>query len=163
MAIGLNAFNWFGDKIMQAVTGDIQLKLHTAGAAVRARANALAPKKTGALAASIDYRVVGKTLTIFVGVPYGIYQEYGTRNIPPHPYIRPALLEMGRIWGANLEMAFQTQFAAAPMFAHQAGFTFPKRLTAKQRHHVATHLGPTSNRLYRGNVRRAKLRVRRSP
>ena len=158
-----STFTWLGDKVLQAITGDIERKLHTAGAAIRSRAYMLAPKKTGAMAASIDYRVVGSTLTIFVGAPYGMFQEFGTRSIRPHPDIRPALNELGRIFGSTIEMAFNTPVYAQPIIAHQAGFIVPKTLTPKQKAHVAAHLLPTSKRHYKGNVRRARLYARPSP
>jgi len=162
MPIG-STFTWLGDRVIRAVTGDIERRLHTAGAAVRTRAYQLAPKKTGYLAASIDYRVVGSTLTIYVGAPYGMFREFGTRTSRPTPYIRPALNELSRIFGSTINMAFNTPVYANPVIAHQAGFVVPKTLTPKQRAHVAAHLLPASKRHYKGNVRRAKLYARRSP
>ncbi len=142
-----------------------------------ARAQALAPFKSGALRGSIRYEVsgggggvrlglgglytAGKTLIIEVGVPYGIFQEFGTRHIRPHPYIRPALNEIGRIFGAELGIQFNTPTYGSPVYAHQAGFTHPKHLTNRQKAHIATHLLPASKRHFKGNVKRAKLHVRK--
>jgi HK97 gp10 family phage protein len=58
---------------------------------VKAQARALAPVAKGRLKGSIDYEV--KKAEGFVGSPveYAIYQEFGTRNIAPQPYLRPAI------------------------------------------------------------------------
>ena len=176
--MGLFGFQWFGDKFLADVENRVDAGLNRAGQSVVARAQALAPKRTGALSSSISYQVTGagggakltlsgftttgKTLTFTVGVPYGIFQEFGTRNIRPHPYLRPALNEVGKIFGAELGMEFNIPFIASPLYAHQAGFALPPGLTGRQRKHIAKHLGPTSKRHYRGNVRKAKLRVRRA-
>lgn len=169
----MSVFRWFGDRIQRAVLGDIETKLHRAGAAVVARAQSLAPVDTGALRASIGYVVAGETgqrmtLSIQVGMPYGIYQEFGTRYMRPHPYIRPALNEIGRIFGADIQMDFTRGgpaqwhglLATGPGFAASPSPRW-RPLTPKQIRHVQRHLIPTSKRLYRGNVKRARMRVRR--
>lgn len=181
MAIGLVggnwSFNWFGDRIKQAIDRHIDNKMHQTGQAVVARAQALAPVKTGALRASIYYLVQynesgGRhVLHIRADVPYAIFQEFGTRNIPPHPFIRPALNEMSRIWGFDVNMGFAGQgynaqagtgwhglLAGNRGFAASASHRF-KPLTTKQVHHVRTKLIPTSKRLHRGNVRRSRMTV----
>ena len=155
------AQQWFGQRIINALEQRVVQGLHRAGTQVVAKAKTLAPVDAGFLRSSIDYQVIGKTLTIRVGAPYGMFQEFGTRYIRPHPYIRPALNEIGRVLGGSIGMEFAVPFINQPILAHQAGFVLPKGLTAKQREHVARHLLPTSKRLYRGNVRRAKLRTRR--
>jgi hypothetical protein len=164
MAIGLvqtgSGFTWNGAGVLAYVDRKIIENLHRGGQAVVARAQQLAPVKTGALRAGIDYQVIGKTLTIISRVPYGLFQEQGTRTVPAHPHIRPALLELGRLWGGSLAMQFNTPNYLGPVLAHQAGFTHPSTLTSKQREHIHRNLMPVSKRLYKGNVRRAKFRAR---
>ncbi len=173
---GGGAFQWFGDKVKAAINRHLDDKMHQTGAAVVARAQAMAPVRTGALRASISYLVQyneaggRSTLHIQVGMPYGIYQEFGTRNIPPHPFIRPALNEIGRIWGFDVNM----QFAAVPGHAgllagtghgrSQAGFAASasprfRPLTPKQIGHVEKSLIPSIKRHHRGNVKRARFSV----
>lgn len=163
-----SAFTWLGNKVADEVFGEIDQRLTRAGHAWQARAMALAPVKTGALRNSLYFRVENRTLTVGVGVRWGVFQEFGTRTIPPHPYMRPALNELGRIFGAELGMEF-----AAPgsgqwqgIFAHQGSFVVPsgiqpRPLTRAQHEHVRKHLMPTSRRLHKGNVKRARMVVRR--
>ncbi len=166
MGIVLNSFNWLGDQVKARIYGDIDTRMRMAGQSIVTRAQALAHVDTGEMRAGIGfiYNQSTHTLQIYADAPHSIFEEFGTRYHIPHPYIRPALIEAGRLMGINLEIGFANiPHINAPMYAHQAGFAYPPRLTARQRQHVATHLGPTSRRLYRGNVRRAKIRVRRSP
>lgn len=163
-----SAFAWLGQKVSDEVFGEIDNRLTRAGYAWQARAEQLAPVKTGALRSSLYFRVADRTLTVGVGVGYGIFQEFGTRNIRPHPYIRPALNELGWLFGAELGMEF-----AAPgmgtwqgIYAHQGSFVVPsgiqpRPLTRAQHEHVRKHLMPTSKRLHKGNVKKAKMTVRR--
>ena len=178
MALGFisSSFQWFGQQVKAKIDRVIDDKMHRCGEAIVARAQALAPVRTGALRDSIAYVVAynemgGRhTLSIQVGVPYGIYQEFGTRNMDPHPYIRPALNEISRIWGFDVHM----QFAAVPGHAgllastgkgfKRAGFAASaskhwKPLTPKQAHHVEHVLKPSIQKYHRGNVKRSKMYV----
>lgn len=66
-------------------------------------ARILAPYKTGALRDSIidgvGYTIDGVPVAaVAATVPYALYQELGTRVIPPSPYLRPALhIALGRL------------------------------------------------------------------
>lgn len=65
---------------------------------VRARAQTLAPWKTGALAGSV--RIVGGSNRIAVRAGgkkafYARFQEYGTKKMPAHPFLKPAVEERG--------------------------------------------------------------------
>ena len=157
--------DWFGDRIVKMVKDKNDAKMRATGEAIVARAKQLVPVDTGKLRDSIGYtyRQSDSTLTIHVDMYYGLWVEAGTRYMRPQPYIRPALNEVGRIFGTSVEMAFAVPAAGRwnSMLMHQAGFAHPRSLTAKQRAHVRQHLMPTSKRLYRGNVRRAKMVVRR--
>jgi len=167
-------FKWFGDRVRAQWEKEIDRRMHRTGEAIVNRARQLAPVRTGALRDSIDYIVLynpGKRseLRITVGMPYGIFQEFGTRNIPPHPYIRPATNEFGRIWGFDVAMDFQAPTTATWQgiyYTKDAGYVLPsaiqpRPLTAKQRVHVARYLVPSARRLNVGNVRRAGMHVRR--
>lgn len=166
--IGLQSFNWAGDKIRAAIYGNIDTRMRAAGQAIVARAQALAPQRTGQLRASIGYvyRQQDHTLQIYADAMYAIFVEYGTRHMVPHPYIRPALLEAGRLFGINLEIGFaNVPHINAPILAHPGGkqqvlFSTPANLSAKQLRHVRKHLVRTSSLLHHGNVKRARLRVR---
>lgn len=168
------AFQWFGDKVATWVGQQIDNRLHQAGQRIVARAQQLAPVKTGALRNSILYVVgesaglTGHYLSIQVGMPYGIYQEFGTRNIPPHPYIRPALIEAGRIFGAETQMQFASPgthgLLAGTGLGMQAGFAATahpafRPLTERQKRHVKGVLIPSVKKLHRGQVRRTRFRV----
>lgn len=167
-------FRWFGDRVKKFIDDTIDRKMYQAGDAIVQRAQQLAPVRTGALRQSITYVVAyneagGRhTLSIQVGVPYGIFQEFGTRNIRPHPYIRPALNEIGRVFGFNLQMQFANPgthgLLAATGLGRQPGYAATahpayRPLTERQKKHVKEVLIPGVKRLHRGNVRRARFTV----
>lgn len=163
-----STLSWLGDKVADALFGEIDRRLTQAGEAWQTQAQSLAPVKTGALRSSLYYRVEARTLVVGVGVPYGIFQEFGTRNVPPHPYMRPALNDLGRMLGAELGMEFNMGGGGPWQGLYAHGGTFvepsaiqPRPLTGRQRAHVRSSLMPTSKRLHRGNVKRAKMVVRR--
>lgn len=169
---GGGVFRWLGDQVKAKVDQMIEDRMYRSGAAIVARAQQLAPVKTGALRNSIGYVVTlgpgTKTLSIQVGVSYGLFQEFGTRNIPPHPFIRPALNEASRIWGADIQTMFASPAGHGPwagLIATNQGFALSqhsrKPLTAKQAHHVKTKLVPMSRKLWRGNTKRARMHVKR--
>jgi hypothetical protein len=171
MAIGLSlpgggVFTWLGDQVAALVNRDVQSKLEQSGAAWLAMSRAMAPVKTGALRAAENYRVEGNTLVLIMGMPYDIFQEFGTRNIRPRPHVRPALNAIGRIWGTSVEMEFNAPYIASPILAHKGDFVIPsgiqpRPLNARQKHHVQNVLRPSAKGLHKGNVKRAKFRVRR--
>lgn len=169
MGLG-SIFQWFGDKLKNAVLSDVNANLNLAGAKWLADSRARAPHKTGFLKAEEGYRVDPQThtLILILGAPYDVYQEFGTRYLRARPHVRPALNAIGRLWGGNIEMLFNR---AGPelwrgMFAHQGNFIVPsgiqpKPLTQRQLGHVKTHLAPVSAKLHRGNTKRARFRVKR--
>lgn len=61
-----------------------------ARAAEAARANA--PVDTGALRGSIDFSARGLTARLHADAPYAALVEYGSRRMPPRPFLRPAAL-----------------------------------------------------------------------
>jgi HK97 gp10 family phage protein len=58
-------------------------------------AKRMCPVDTGRLRASINWRMEtdsrGLLAVIGTNVEYAPYQEFGTRHMPAHPYLRPAL------------------------------------------------------------------------
>lgn len=44
---------------------------------------------------------------VVVGAPYGVYEEYGTRYRPPHPYFRPAVEVAKAEFLANMRKVFR--------------------------------------------------------
>jgi len=164
-----NVFTWLGDRVLQAVGYDIDARLQAGGAAWLQRSRALAPVRTGELRAREGFEVSNHTLTLIMGAPYDVFQEFGTRNTRPHPHVRPALNAISVPWGGSVVMDFNRLGGSlwAGMYAHQAGFVEPGpskrygKLTPRQREHVRRHLMPVSRQFYRGNVRRARFRVRR--
>lgn len=182
MAVGLvsssNPIVWLGQQFLGWVDSKVNDQLVRTGQRIMQRAKQLAPVRTGALRDSIDYTITrtgrARTLHIEVGMYYGIFQEFGTRNIRPHPFVRPALLEASRIWGAGISMDFAAS-GSAPwqgmyymQHRRQARYVVPsslqpRPLTRAQHLHVQRHLVPSAQMLHHGNVRRASLVVRRNP
>ena len=157
---------WHGADVVNEIGRRIDAQMLELGAKVVAEAVRFAPKKTGALALSLrfDYSLSTHTLVFTSDLPYDIFQEYGTRNMLPHPHWRPALNAVGEIFGFNTEMAFNVPPITDPLLARGPSFLAPKSLTAKQREHVAHALKPISHRLYHhrsGNIRRTEMRVRK--
>ncbi len=155
---------WHGEDVMNEIGRRIDQNMLDIAQKVVTIAKTYAPVDTGMLRASIgfDYNLASHTLVFTVDAPYGIFQEYGTRNIRPHPYLRPALNTVGQIYGFNLEMSFGNIPAIHdPLLAAGPKFHAPKSLTAKQRAHVKEHLVSTSKRHWISNVSRTKMRVRR--
>jgi HK97 gp10 family phage protein len=62
-----------------------------------------APVRTGNLRRSITHRVYIKdnswAALVGTNVRYAIFQEYGTRFHPEHPFVRPALMALQRRYG----------------------------------------------------------------
>lgn len=81
------------------VKADLPRAVKEAAEPVRARAQTLAPWRTGALAGSI--RIVGSgtaKVAVRAGGPstfYARFQEYGTKYMQANPYLRPAVEEKG--------------------------------------------------------------------
>lgn len=121
-----------------------------------------APVDTGALKLSMADQYDPSTFTLYIsiGMPYAVYQEFGTRNIPPHPFIRPTIIDAAAAypwieWDVLLNLN-PVIVSPSHLKASASGFRVPKsaRLTAKQLAHVNTVLRPTSKRLA-GQIRRA--------
>jgi HK97 gp10 family phage protein len=156
---------WNGQQVLDEVHNRIRDGMLKSAAQVVRIAESLAPKHTGRLATSIgfDFNDAELTVVFTVGASYGVFQEYGTRYIPPHPYLRPAINHVfSQTFGVQTEMAFlNTPHINKPILAHGAGFHLPDTLTAKQLAHVRKHLLPTSKRYYVGAVGRTRMHIRK--
>ncbi len=158
---------WHGADVANEIGRRIDAQMLELGRQVVVKAVQFAPKKTGRLATSLefDYSLTSHTLVFTSDVPYDIFQEYGTRNMLPHPHWRPALNAVGPIYGFNTELMFaNVPSIRDPLLARGPGFLAPKSLSAKQREHVAHALKPTSKRLWghpSGNVSRLKMGMRK--
>lgn len=69
------------------------------------------PVDTGTLKRSIILELTDGGMTAEVGptIHYGEYQEFGTRFMPAHPYLRPAFDAASAEFKANLEKVIQSE------------------------------------------------------
>lgn len=156
---------WNGHQVIDEIHARLLGALNQMASQVVSIAESLAPKRTGRLATSItaDVNPADLSVTFHVGAPYGVFQEFGTRNIPPHPYLRPALNHVfSQVFGFNTAMSFDAPHINSPLLANAGGFDVPNGvLSARQKRHVNERLLPTSKRYHVGAVGRSKLHVRR--
>ena len=155
---------WHGQQVLDDVHHRLEGNMLALGQQVVAIAERYARKRTGRLATSIhfDFNREDLRLVFVVDTPYGMFVEYGTRNMRPQPYLRPALNAVGPIYGFETEMAFANMPEIhAPILAHGDTFKVPTSLTAKQLAHVKKHLMGASRRHHVGNVKRAKVKIRK--
>jgi HK97 gp10 family phage protein len=153
-----STFNWNGPAVQAQVMARVNQELQAMGTFLVSHMQAMAPVDTGYLRSAI-YDVldpVVHTLTVYSPAFYSIYQEFGTRFIRPHPYIRPAILEALKHWQfAKVELILRPPMQKSePLIATRSGFRLPKhqKLTEKQKEHVKKYLVPKS----RGYARRFK-------
>ncbi|MFS0736935.1 HK97-gp10 family putative phage morphogenesis protein [Sphingomonas sp. 1P06PA] len=79
-----------------AAAGEVRAALKAGGEVIASRAKELVPVDTGALRDSIEVQLPsGNAPTAIVGArePQGFYDnyiEFGTVNMPPQPFLRPA-------------------------------------------------------------------------
>ncbi len=158
---------WQGEDVLNEIGKRIDANMIQLGQKVVTVAKSLAQVRTGHLRDSIeyDYNLSTHTLVFVVEAEYGIFVEYGTRNMRAHPYLRPALNAVGPIYGFNLEMAFANiPQISNPLLAAGPSFVVPKRgLTRKQRSNIK-QLKATSKRLWKakpGNVSRTAMNPRK--
>jgi hypothetical protein len=145
-------FEWYGDKTEREVMELVDQHLIRLGGFLVDHMQALAPVgETGNLRNSIadHYDVSTHTLTVYIGMNYGVYQELGTRYIPPHPFIRPSIIDaIAAGWNiTDVEIILNPPVVSpSHLRATRGGFRIPKsaHLTAQQLHHVNTKLRPVS-------------------
>lgn len=163
-----SVFNWFGDKVTAGVLGLVDRELEQKGQRWLAITRATVHVQTGEMRAGLFYKVENHTLIVGDTSPHAIFEELGTRYRPGHPAMREALLEIGTIFGGDLELQFAAPTAGTwqGMYYHKGSYITPsgiqpRPLTQAQHRHVQQHLVPVSKALHRGNVRRARMRVRK--
>lgn len=146
-------FKWNDSWATEAIQ-ELDSKLAMFGGQLASAMQAFAPVDTGMLRTSIadSYDTSTHTLTIYIGMGYGVWQEFGTRFAKPHPFIRPAILEYAQVfqaWGLSAELLIHPPAQLSePLRATTSGFRLPKhqKLTAAQTKHVNTKLRPTSRK-----------------
>jgi HK97 gp10 family phage protein len=94
------------------VEGRVDRKIKALGARIAGRAQENAPVRSGDLRRSIhdDANAPPLVARVVVGVPYGVFVEFGTSRNRARPFLRPAFMEASRLWRAlgNTELAFPT-------------------------------------------------------
>lgn len=124
-----------------------------------------APVDTGALRTGIHdiFDPASHSVTIYSPARYSVWQEFGTRFIRPHPYIRPAIFDASKRWSFDVTLFLHPPAQKSePLRATTSGFKLPKhqRLTPAQEAHVRKHLIPTSRKFAAKFKRRGiKFRV----
>lgn len=151
MPAGNNPFTWMKGKLDDKMGVELDAHVRAAGAAVVRLAKQLAPKRTGALEQSIRYTydASSRTLQFVVGVPYGVFQEYGTYKMAPHPFMRPAILLNGPSFSARVNI--DTQFMTALPVDYK-----PRKVMA----HIRPQIGAANKRLNQFNVKKAAVTFR---
>lgn len=159
-------FRQFGQSVTDLVFGQIDQRLEHAGQQWLTIARNLSPVRTGELQTGLYYRVENRTLVVGGHAPYTIFVDRGTRNRMGQFFIEEALLQIGPLFGAGVEIDFVTPHIASPLLAHQGTYVVPsgsqpRPLTQAQHRHVQENLVPAARRYHRGVVKRARIRVRR--
>lgn len=153
-------FDWRGPEVQAQVIARVDQELIRIGTFAVGRMQAYAPVDTGRLRTGIhdQFDAATHTLTVYSPAPYSVYQEFGTRFIKPHPYIRPAIDELTARWSfANVELILRPPGQISePIRATTSGFRLPRRqpLTAEQTAHVRKHLTSVSRKYARKFRRR---------
>lgn len=94
-------------EIQRELRSAIDTRLEQSGFVVENAAKQLSPIDTGRLRASLTHYKEGNTVYIGTNVTYGVYQELGTRHMPPQPYLRPGLNNsrgaLAALWGKPIQ------------------------------------------------------------
>jgi hypothetical protein len=130
----------------------IEKRMHLAGQAMVAKAKALVAVDSGTLQESIGYRYdpATKTLTLFAGTHYALYQEFGTSLMKPHPYLRPALNVAGPAFLTGALGGVTTQIALGTSLG-------PDYVPRKIQPHIRPHIAAANALNNVGAASRAKL------
>lgn len=160
-----STIQWAGDKIADLVYGEIDQRLNAAGQKFVDQVHRTVHVKTGEMRAGAYYRVEGRTLILGDTSPHTLFEALGTRYRAGHSQYLEAINSIGPLFGASLEMEFAVPFIASPVLAHDGRMIIPsgiqpRPLTQAQHRRVLANQAEF-RRHHRGNVRRAKVRVRR--
>ena len=171
------AFKGWANKAKAWCEGAVRSYVERIGEGIAQEARRLAPVDTGFLKSTIDWAIVGEgirgmELHVFVGATYGIFQEFGTRKMAPHPFLRPAINQAGSRF-VSTEMAFAGPSGGGPrggwqglradLRRGQERFRGPRagNLSAREKTHIRNILVPGLKRYNRGLSGKAKFRVYR--
>jgi hypothetical protein len=110
----------------------------------------LVPKDTWQTHDSIGYTYdqKSKTLTLHADTPWALFLELGTYKMAARPFLRPALLRAGSVWGrlGNVDMAF-------------AGHDTSRGMGPKASTGLAKANARVNSKLHRGVVKKAKFKL----
>ena len=157
-------FQWLGDEFAEKAMTAIDNSLIRLGGFLVERMESYAAVDTGTMKAGIHDKYDFSTHTLIVAdpVPWSVWQEFGTRYTKPHPFFRPAILDVGPTWeGIPIDFTLIIHPPAQmsePLRATTSGFRLPKKqkLSAGQLAHVKKHLIPTS-RKFAAKFKRRKI------
>jgi HK97 gp10 family phage protein len=101
----------YGGRGIASIQKSVRSNSHAAAYNFARRGSSAAKRRvhviTGYLRDSIHTEMVAPGHhKIVVGANYGVYEEYGTRYRPPHPYLRPAVQEVRAQYLADLRNVF---------------------------------------------------------
>ncbi len=93
----VSRLNWQFGKAIREMDRKLELKMKEVGKVIKKTAKAYVAVDTGALKRSINYRYYRRErkLVIYALGRYAFFQEFGTRFMHAHPFIRPAILASG--------------------------------------------------------------------
>jgi HK97 gp10 family phage protein len=95
------------DSIIKNVRSNSAMAAYNFARNVEAGAKRRVHVITGHLKGSIHrVRIRTGVHRVIVGAHYGVYEEYGTRYRPPHPYFRPAVREAKRQFERDMKKVF---------------------------------------------------------
>lgn len=160
-----STFKWLGNELVDMVMGDVEDRLDKAGRRWLSIVQGIAPVRSGELRAGLFYRAEGRTLVLGGTAGHTLFADRGTRYQAGQYFIERALEQVGSLFGADVQLDFQVPHIASPVYSHQAHMIAPsgiqpRPLTQAQHRRVLGNQA-AMKRHYRGNVKRAKLRVRR--
>jgi HK97 gp10 family phage protein len=136
----------FKSKLDSAVTS----LLDRIGSQAAERARELAPIDTGKLRASIGHlvRQEDRAVIIYADMFYAEFVEMGTYRMPARPFLRPALLAMGRGVGGIAQFPGTPALKSAPR-------TDTETAHANARVNAGLHerMSKTNKRMHRGHMK----------
>lgn len=88
------------DYLLSSTTGPVGQEIQRRTIKGETQSKRLAPWKTGRLRSSITHEVSRDDRGLYgrwgTNVEYALFQEFGTRHMPAHPFLRPALMMVAR-------------------------------------------------------------------
>lgn len=102
----MSEFSRFADDLRRAATGidrQAAVAVERVGQGALKAARATVPVDSGDLRKSLTYRRKGSVATVTSALYYSAFQEFGTSQMAPNPFIGPAAQE----WGPRLVAAVE--------------------------------------------------------